>query len=300
MKKTLSSCFNVISNTKNNPAVCMKQVLTILSSFKSIQNSLSSLVGNHHLLQSIINNYCDNIKIIHDVPFVPSIEEVHLYDLIRIIIEAVKTSNGSEAVVDLEYDESIRSMILTDVQWLQDNIFCCLLAALQTPSLNSRDQDGRKVTFRVFLTVFQSSENNILINTSNMIRFEIESCGISYVFCQEPEEKANHDQEKEYEGGTMEDADLAFSCLIQRVLAFRGQYGIDIGKENEDILFWFSIPYIASSREMNDNILPTLSIETVCPSSDTPPVLLLPCILKSPTGSFSVGHSVWILLLLRL
>jgi CheY-like chemotaxis protein len=273
MKEQISSCFDLRSNS-NNPVSRMKHIPTMFSKLEDVKNSLSSLTGNYHLLQSVINNYSDSIKMINDVPLTPTIEEVRLLDLIEMITGAMKgISSFSE--IDMNYDEKISIAILTDIQWLQDNLICCLSSAVECDSVTSIVQSERNVKFRAFL-ISLSTEispfpmmNNV--STNNMIRFEIESYVISRIFCEETEEKENDNDEYHIRNHH----DLAFSCLVQRVIALKGQYGIEIRKGSEDLLFWFSIPYIPSSHVVETTTISTFPVSGDCTSCyDPPPVPL--------------------------
>jgi CheY-like chemotaxis protein len=131
----------------------------LASSITFMKTTLNSLVGAYQVLLMKINRFTDYTKFTHGIPLIPTMEAIHLYDALYAPISCVQDLQ-SRINIDLEgIEKGISEYIITDRQWLQDNILCLVYNAVKF----SLDGD-HAVSIRVYLT--SSSSHPVSTNPS--------------------------------------------------------------------------------------------------------------------------------------
>lgn len=221
-------------------------------------NTINSLVGTYQILLMTINRLTDYTRLSHGIGLTPTFETVHLADTLNAPISCVKDLQG-RIDVELELvDKNLSEFIVTDRQWLQDNVLCLVSNAVKF------SMEG-KATVRAFLTSFPSpdalnkaSENgqrldfirsysNSISNGSLqdlMVRIEVEDSGVG-LHTDDPEDTGAIFQEPDFtRKREMGGAGLGLHCLAKRVEALQGEYGACNRKDDKQgSLFWFTIPF---------------------------------------------------------
>jgi CheY-like chemotaxis protein len=247
----------------------MKYRKGILSSVSFMKSTLNSLVATYQILLMTINRCTDYTKISHKIPLLPTLATINLVETVTATISCVKELQR-RVTVELIVDPSVTNEhIITDRQWLQDNLLCLVSNAVKysgegtlttvkvlvgykqdvsnPPSVENVGEDGEEVRL-----VREAPKTRRL-----MLRFEVEDNGIGLKL-PDPhssiEEGSTTDEEMRMKKIFQEPdfmirkelggSGLGLHCLAKRVEALRGEYGIT-GRQDEKhgALFWFSIPY---------------------------------------------------------
>jgi hypothetical protein len=93
--------------------------------------TLNSLIGTYQVLLMTINRFTDYTKISHDITLCPLMESVHLLDSLIAPISCVQDLQSKIAVELQPIDSNISEFIITDRQWLQDNVLCLVTNAVK-------------------------------------------------------------------------------------------------------------------------------------------------------------------------
>jgi CheY-like chemotaxis protein len=260
-----------------------------------MKNTLNSLVATYQILLMTINRCTDYTKISHKIPLLPTLATVNLVETVTATISCVNDLQR-RVTVELIVDPSVTNdHIITDRQWLQDNLLCLVSNAVKfsgegtlttvkvlvgykqdvsnPPSVENVGEDGEEVRL-----VIEAPKTRRL-----MLRFEVEDNGIGLKL-PDPHSSSigegSTDEElrvkrifqepdfmirKELGG-----SGLGLHCLAKRVEALRGEYGI-AGRQDEKhgALFWFSIPYTPA---LTGSVDPDTSRIAVTSASPPPPV----------------------------
>jgi CheY-like chemotaxis protein len=127
----------------------------LASSITFMKTTLNSLVGAYQVLLMKINRFTDYTKFTHGIPLIPTMEAIHLYDALYAPISCVQDLQ-SRINIELEgIEKGISEYIITDRQWLQDNILCLVYNAVKF----SLDGD-HAVSIRVYLTSASPSRSS--------------------------------------------------------------------------------------------------------------------------------------------
>jgi CheY-like chemotaxis protein len=194
----------------------------LVGSLTFMKTTLNSLVGTYQILLMTINRFTDYTKISHEIPLVPTMESVHLIDTIFAPISCVQDLQ-SRIHVDVEpIDKKISEFIMTDRQWLQDNILCLvsnavkfsmrgntvvrvLLTSSSTSGLIpfSSDSKSVQVTTAEHKDIFHDLEigrysrsdtpDADQLPPTQMIRFEVEDHGVGIMKSLESRQNLNPD-----------------------------------------------------------------------------------------------------------
>eukprot|EP01040_Poterioochromonas_malhamensis_P007072 gene7072-7635_t len=123
----------------------------MMSGISFMKNTINSLVGTYQILLMTINRCTDYTKISHHIPLTPTLETVQLIEAITTPITCVSDLQG-KICVELEMmDTNLAEYIITDRQWLQDNLLCLVSNAVKFSAEGT-------TSVRVFLTTFPSQD----------------------------------------------------------------------------------------------------------------------------------------------
>lgn len=178
---------------------------------------------------STINRAQDFSKVAEGVKLVPKLETFDIKDILgrtlKLLGDAVAGKKDRVKILPLPF--SLCSHIISDRQWIQENLLCLLSNA-------SKFCPNGNITVNILLIPPMDS------TTSEMVQFEVEDEGVGI-----PPEKKDHlfaafRQAQKHAGGT----GLGLYSLSQRVDALGGKYGVSDRRDNRSgSLFWFSVPY---------------------------------------------------------
>eukprot|EP00981_Chlorochromonas_danica_P005046 scaffold1016_cov175-Ochromonas_danica.AAC.4 len=215
----------------------------------TITNCLSNMRNTNSFMLMTINRCIDYTKASKGMPLIPKYETVDVEEALSLPMNCMKDIQQRVSIVLLPLPGELCTHIVTDKQWLQENVLCLvsngvkysaeggvvtIAASLITASLpveNRPVKEGKK-TLRV------------LCDEEKLLHIEVEDAGeglteeaMSTLFS--PARQAQR-----LAGGT----GLGLYCLAQRVQALGGNCGVQRRRDGgQGALFWFDIPYSPDS-----------------------------------------------------
>eukprot|EP01040_Poterioochromonas_malhamensis_P005101 gene5101-biopygen855 len=249
--------------------------------FASIQNCINSINNTNMFMLMTINRCIDYTKASKGMKLVPKYETVDVREALQFPIECMSNIQERIGIKVEALSEEICSHIITDKQWLQENLLCLLSNAVKYSTEGSVTIKARLTKLvgvaairkhkesecesesltRATEAVEKQAENGgcsvlsfmsmnkvlpvVSLESSDLsdaIVFEVEDTGIGL-----SEEAMKNlfnpfKQAQRLAGGT----GLGLYSLAKRMEALKGRYGVrkrEDGKQGS--LFWFSIPYKA-------------------------------------------------------
>ena len=243
-----------------------KQRQPFLEGISFMRTTINSLVGTYHILLMTINRCTDYTKISHHIPLSPVLEKINLKETILAPMSALKDLLG-KVCVELETDCDIYhhlcNFIITDRQWLQDNLLCLISNAVKYSF------DGKsfvRVSLEDQLVPSSFKEEGVFVSevketesVTHMLRFEVEDfgVGIANTIAFSPKDDLNFQptnddlvtavfQEPDFtQKKDIGGSGLGLHCLSKRIEALQGRYGV-VSKSGAEhgTMIWFTIPYV--------------------------------------------------------
>ncbi len=205
-----------------------------------------------------INRCLDYTKASKGMKLKPKYETINLREVLQFPIECMSNIQERIGIQVEKLSEEICSHIITDKQWLQENILCLLSNAVKystegtvkiTVALTSSPTELRAHEMKTLTKQSTSNLKRVIPTISSYdsecerfssLLFEVEDTGIGL-----SEEAAKNlfnpfKQAQRLAGGT----GLGLYSLAKRMEALKGGYGVRKRKDRKQgSLFWFSIPY---------------------------------------------------------
>lgn len=252
---------NSLPEDKILPSECFAEC------FASINNCLTNIHNTNSFMLMTINRCIDYTKASKGMKLVPKQETVNLREVMQFPIECMSNIQERIGIKLNSLSDEICSHIITDKQWLQENLLCLLSNAVKystegsvaiTVTLSNTSEqfsehiNNSKTPPRIFRNSFSTYTKKIIpINTdlevcaaadvcNGYLHFEIEDTGIGL------SEEAMKNlfnpfrQAQRLAGGT----GLGLYSLAKRIEALKGSYGVRRRKDGaQGSLFWFALPY---------------------------------------------------------
>ena len=183
-----------------------------------------------------INRCLDYTKSSNGVKLVPKMETIVLQDAIDLPVRCIVSMQSQVQVIVEPWSSDICNCVITDKQWIQENLLCLLSNAVKYST-------GGTVTIYILLEDHHEPQDCTSCNESNRakyLRIEVEDTGIGM----SEEAMASlfnpFKQTQRLAGGT----GLGLYSLSQRLEALHGFYGVMKRRDGKQgSLFWFSVPY---------------------------------------------------------
>jgi two-component system response regulator (stage 0 sporulation protein F) len=247
----------------------------VLASVSFMQTTLDSLVATYQILLMTINRCTEYTKTSHGISLSPTLETINLLETVNAPISCVNELQG-RVPVELEIDPLISESIITDRQWIQDNLLCLVGNATKyskegttvkvkvaISTLHCPDALNASDTNRAHFNSCSTSADGIPHDKSHpyqALRFEVEDTGVGLKFFDERRnfEDFSADQIEEMrklfnepdftKRKEMGGSGLGLHCLANRIEGLRGEYGIRPRKDrSHGAELWFTIPYVPVS-----------------------------------------------------
>jgi two-component system response regulator (stage 0 sporulation protein F) len=248
----------------------------VLSSVSFMQTTLNSLVATYQILLMTINRCTEYTKTAHGIPLNPTLETINLLETVNAPISCVNELQD-RVPVELEIDPLISESIITDRQWIQDNLLCLVGNATKyskerttvkvkvaistlhcSDALNA--SDANRAHFQGFSTSAECISHDLKAQPRKALRFEVEDTGVGLKFFDEKrnfedfsadeiEEMRKLFNEPDFtKRKEMGGSGLGLHCLANRIEGLRGEYGIRPRKDHSHgAQLWFTIPYVPVS-----------------------------------------------------
>jgi len=245
----------------------------LIEGYHSLLESIETMVHTNSFMIMNINRCIDYTKASNGVHLVPKLETVCLHDAIISPIKIMNNQQTRVKIITNIIDQNIAKNIITDNQWLQENILCLLSNAVKYTigesvqlSLSLIDQNIEEGTMNNDDEIRTSMKLNStdLIGDFNMHCIDIENGDIKkqidLLVCTQhilieiedfgkglSKEAKNKlfqpfNQDIHQSGGSS--TGLGLFSLARRIDALEGKYGVLNRKDNQNgCRFWFSIPY---------------------------------------------------------
>ena len=273
--------FDTIQNYKNGQS----SYEMMIDSFNSLLEYIQGMVHTNTFMIMTVNRCIDYTKASNGVHLVPKLESVCLRDAIMSPIKLIDYQQSRINIEMVDISDEISKNIMTDNQWIQENILCLLSNAVKYSVGDSVRVSSSLVQFNdaIDKTKFEIIHQerctdskiddveigrNTMINSGHIL-IEIEDTGNG--LSDEAKNKLFQpfNQDIHQRGGNS--TGLGLFSLARRIDALNGRYGVLDRKDNQNgCRFWFTIPYQPAP-------IPT-AIEQVGIVDKSPPVLE-----KSPT-----------------
>jgi CheY-like chemotaxis protein len=242
--------------------------LTLNSNFEFISSCLQTIRNTHAFMLMAINRTVDYTKASKGLKLVPRNETIDLKECIQMPLNCMENMQGRIQIRLNSIPGEICSHVITDRQWLQENMLCLLSNAVKystegivdvTVSLEEQwavpwaersfvlsshvDDDLSTVSERTdrqlsLLHVIKSEEN--LKQVMSFIRIEVEDTGIGLTEQVMVQLFNPFKQSQRFSGGT----GLGLYSLAKRVEALHGSSGVMKRRDGKQgSLFWLTIPY---------------------------------------------------------
>ena len=242
----------VIDESKNGPM----NPLSIVSCVNSMRNT-------HAFMLMTINRCIDYTKASKGLKLVPKHETIDLLETLELPLNCMRNMQHKIDIVLTSIPKEICTYIMTDKQWLQENVLCLLSNAVKYSAegvvninvlLEEYLTDGWKTDVLQPSEIFSDNDRDDPSDISKervpaesqyppvtpFLRIEVEDTGIGM----SEEAMASlfnpYKQTQRLAGGT----GLGLYSLAKRLEALHGYYGVMKRRDGEQgSLFWFAIPY---------------------------------------------------------
>ena len=195
-----------------------------------MRNCLQNIRGCNSFMTMTINRCIDYTKASKGVKLVPKFETAVLRDEFDMPVNLMRNIQSDITVNLVPISANICTHIITDRQWLIENVLCLLSNAVKY---------SHKGTVEVSATL-ESADGSRTVLDEAYLRVEVQDTGVGL----SDEAMASlfnpFKQAQRLAGGT----GLGLFSLAKRVEALYGQYGVrrrDDGVQGS--VFWFTIPY---------------------------------------------------------
>ncbi len=260
-----------------SPDVCGTYRQPFLQGIGFMKRTIDSLVGTYHSFLMTINRCTDYTKISHGIPLTPVLEKVNIREAILTPIGVVKDLQG-KVCVESDIDTNISDYVITDRQWLQDNLLCLISNAVKYSIEETSFVRVFLLEEHVDLTV-PSQETKDIKSIDKFLCFQVEDFGVGIANTitgkqtKDPNLKINDEdlaqcvfQDPHFDFNQKRDiggSGLGLRCLAKRTEALQGKYGVasKSGKEQGTII-WFTIPYFPTVGSMERQEKPSGGIQS--------------------------------------
>ncbi len=271
-----------------------------LNLIDNLKECVTSLSDTNSFMLMTINRCIDYAKTAKGIKLTPKLETIDLWETLQMPVNCMKNVQDKVSIelLDLPNEMPCRHVI-TDRQWLQENILCLLSNAVKYSNHGKAIVKVSILRKKMKLCSRESSSSGKGIPPSYLL-FEVEDNGIGVPDDLKPALFQPFKQAQRLAGGT----GLGLYSLAKRIEGIQGEYGVRSRSNDEKgSVFWFTIPYrpdeLMSSSLLVDSIgtmhIDSRSLESPCHDKEHSDCDgLLPCrvalSLHSPTALTKTRH----------
>jgi signal transduction histidine kinase len=215
----------------------------------AIKKCIHSMSGTNSFMTMTINRCLDYTKASKGFHLVPKQETVTLKSVLEMPIRMLRDMQQKIEIRVRPWNDTICSHIITDKQWLLENLLCLLSNAVKYSNSGHvevgvylRDARNQEVTGRDMQVSRRrdSPHAEVTQDPELMLLFEVQDAGIGLSDEAMQTLFNPFKQAQRLAGGT----GLGLFSLAKRVEALHGHYGVSRRPDGaQGSLFWFSIPY---------------------------------------------------------
>eukprot|EP00981_Chlorochromonas_danica_P010390 scaffold3171_cov178-Ochromonas_danica.AAC.5 len=241
-----------------NSVITGEDMQKMLHLTKQISDCLKHIRCTNSFMTMAINRCLDSTKASNSLKLQPKNESVELLEAVSLplsIMQTVQNKIGVRLEVDGSIDSHVATHVITDKQWLQENILCLLSNAVKYSSRGgvllrmlykgksefNLEDSGDLCEDGDFSDIEDhASVSSVDFGTQGYLIFQVEDEGIGVPPAMQRSLFQPFQQTQRLAGGT----GLGLYSLAKRIEAIKGRYGMRGRRDgNQGSLFWFSIPY---------------------------------------------------------
>eukprot|EP00981_Chlorochromonas_danica_P009243 scaffold2582_cov162-Ochromonas_danica.AAC.12 len=236
-----------------------------------ISNCVNNMKTTNSFMLMTINRCIDYTKASKGLKLVPKYETIDLMETLLLPLNCMKDIQQRVSIVLEPWSKDICSHIITDKQWLQENVLCLLSNAVKyshdggvtisvtkqavsddeyshatsksTLTTECTNDDYNRYSWASFRAEAQSQKSQIVREGSNrtvVLSVEVEDHGIGLSDDAMESLFSPFKQAQRLAGGT----GLGLFSLAKRIEALEGNCGVQQRRDGmQGSLFWFEIPY---------------------------------------------------------
>lgn len=227
---------------------------SILDGIELTQSTLHDINNTNKFMLIAINRCLDYAKTADGLKLIPKYETCHLTECVQTALNCLSSVADKKKVHIANIPEVICSHVITDKQWLQENILCLLTNAVKfTPrgvvdirirligdhhkGANGTNSEPSSIRSGIIRKSFSFGS---AVDSKSFLRIEVEDQGIGIVKDMQQKLFAPFSQAQKHAGGT----GLGLYSLSKRIEAIGGECGVrDRLDSRQGSLFWFTVPY---------------------------------------------------------
>ena len=228
----LSNILEDIEKVVTDDSILVKNT-KLLNDIQKMKSILFSVTNTNSFMWMTINRCIDFTKASNGMKLIPKNETLNLKQSMEIPIKCVADLQSTMKIELTNITKDISENIVTDKQWLQENILCLVSNAVKYST-------GGVVTVEVSKITESISTEISELKSMQYLKFEVEDTGIGLSETAMNSLFEPFKQAQRMAGGT----GLGLFSLKKRMDALGGTYGVRNRKDGLiGSLFWFSIPY---------------------------------------------------------
>jgi signal transduction histidine kinase/CheY-like chemotaxis protein len=216
-------------------------VCKALESVKVMRGCIKNVHGCTSFMTMTINRCIDYTKASKGVKLVPKMATTVLQDNLSMPVDLMRNVQSTVEIKLSTLDAGICTHIITDNQWLIENLLCLLSNAVKY---------SHKGTVEVGVSLEGAASE------PQFLRFEVQDSGVG--LSEEAMQTLFNPfkQAQRLAGGT----GLGLFSLAKRVEALNGQYGVNRRPDScQGSVFWFTIPYRPDQQSAKMSRMPSFS-----------------------------------------
>ncbi len=222
-----------------------ERVLECRKTDQELLECLQNMNSTNSFMIMTINRCLDYTKTTNGVKLVPTFETVSLKQALEMPQKLLQGAQHAISIQVKAFSEEICSHIITDKQWLVENLLCLLSNASKYSSKGTVTVEVSKVPMSVDDVHGSSSPRRAVspalpTELTEYLRFEVQDTGVGMSDDAMQDLFKPFKQAQRLAGGT----GLGLFSLAKRVEALQGTYGVMRRPDGEQgSVFWFTIPY---------------------------------------------------------
>ena len=266
------------SAIKSSPAISHLggTVIAMVQNYDSIQSCIENIKNTHSFMLMTINRCIDYTKASKGLKLVPRYDTIGIKDAIELPITCMRNMQQRIGIIPHPIPEDLCSYVITDKQWLQENLLCLLSNAVKysaegnvTISI-SMDEYYTYETFGAASSGDGVSADDGSIRNEESVHSDISNCMLGKRSSSDLSQKLTLPQLMPFIRVEVEDTGIGMSeeamaslfnpfkqtqrlaggtglglySLAKRLEALHGFYGVMKRRDGQSgSLFWFAIPY---------------------------------------------------------
>jgi CheY-like chemotaxis protein len=228
------------------------------ASFEALQRALADMRATNAFMMLTINRCIDYTKASKGLQLLPKLETIDLRESLRVPLHIMKNIQDRIAIELAPLSTALCSHVITDKQWLEENLLCLLSNAVKYSNegkvqvrvtIETSEVASGKAEQSVELLAAEGpecsgKEQRPASKAKEYLHFEVEDEGIGLSEESMSTLFSPFQQAQRLAGGT----GLGLFSLARRVDALHGHYGVRRRADvREGSVFWFEIPYCADA-----------------------------------------------------